>query len=229
MCAGVCVCVSLYVPPTQAVHVCVCRRCILMCIRLRSSSNDRPWLGLSMLTHQCCFKCLLPWKQAACIQVWYTDNGLPLFPRLLLYPLFTQFSLPPPPHLSLSYIPILFCFLPWFSSIHVSRPSSRPTPPPSRSPSFHSVWRFYLSQFIHVNLAAMLSHLCPLLSFHHPLHLSRHHLHLSFLSSIHVSTCASSPLIPPISVFSFYPSVLSSISVYWSNTNTQKCSQTYCL
>lgn len=35
-----------------------------------------PRLTRSTSTHQCCFKCLLPWKQAADIKVCYTDNGL---------------------------------------------------------------------------------------------------------------------------------------------------------
>lgn len=35
-----------------------------------------PRLTRSTLTHQCSFKCLLPWKQAADIKVCYTDNGL---------------------------------------------------------------------------------------------------------------------------------------------------------
>lgn len=84
-----------------------------MCICLRSSSNDQPSLALSVLTHQCCFKCLLPWKQAARVKV--------------LYPSFIQFSLLPFP--SLCYLSILCCFVPSFSSVSVT-PSSRRSPPP---------------------------------------------------------------------------------------------------
>lgn len=66
-------------------------------------------LSCSMLTHECSFKCLLPWKQAAGTQVWYTDNGLSLFISLCHSPSFSlslhpaalpivhQFSISPHP------------------------------------------------------------------------------------------------------------------------------------
>lgn len=54
-----------------------------------------PRLTRSTLTHQCCFKCLLPWKQAADIKVCYTDNGLAASTPAAI-PIVYLIFLPPP-------------------------------------------------------------------------------------------------------------------------------------
>lgn len=102
---------------------CVCRRCVLCA----SVIDTR--VGLSMLMHRRCFKCLLPWKQAASIQVWYTDNGLSLVSPLLLHSLFTQFSLAPTlPSLSFSPIVPFSCQFPASIFTHSCQSSlSEPT------------------------------------------------------------------------------------------------------
>lgn len=112
VCLSVCACLLQYM-----LYICTLRGCVLVCICLRSSSNEQPSLPLSMLMHQCCFKCLLPWKQAARVKV--------------LYPSFIQFSLLP--CLFLCYLSILCCFVPSFSSVSFTpsswrRPTSSPTP-----------------------------------------------------------------------------------------------------
>lgn len=82
----------------------------------------------------------------------------------------------------------------------------------SRSPLLSFSLTFLpLSQFIHVNLSAMLSHLCLSLSLLSslppPVTSSSSSLSLSLHPSL--STCTSPPLIPSsISIFSFCPSFL---------------------
>lgn len=146
-------------------------------------------LSCSTLTHECSFKCPLPWKQAAGTQVWYTDNGLSLFSVILchflslhpaalpiVYPIFSLAASSHPFFLLLDWIFIHSCQFP------VAKVS----------PSF-LVLRFSfsqtflpLSQFIHVNLAAFLTHLSLSL-----ITLSTCHviLFVSFPSSISVYLC----------------------------------------
>lgn len=72
-----------------------------------------PRLTRSTLTHQCCFKCLLPWKQAADIKVCYTDNGLSASTPAavpIIYLIFPS-STPPPFH-SVSSVSFNLTFLP---------------------------------------------------------------------------------------------------------------------
>lgn len=92
MCSCVCLC--------RLRRVCVCLHVVYLCVSVHVSEKSvcmcastcvsgipvmiDPRLSPSTLTHQCCFKCPSPWKQAAGIQVWYTDNGLPLFLSLPL-------------------------------------------------------------------------------------------------------------------------------------------------
>lgn len=78
-------------------------------------------LARSTLTHPCCFKCLLPWKQAAEIKVCHTDNGLCLHPCCCAHhlPNFPSFL---PPHPSLHSVPSVPVprLLPLFIHPHIS-------------------------------------------------------------------------------------------------------------
>lgn len=68
-----------------------------------------------------------------------------------------------------------FCFLPWFSFIHITLTSPPPRPPPF--PAFHSVQRFYLSLILFTStLSRCLTSLASLLP--SPTCLSHHLPHL---------------------------------------------------
>lgn len=68
-----------------------------------------------------------------------------------------------------------FCFLPWFSFIHITLTSPPPPPPPF--PAFHSVQRFYLSLILFTStLSRCLTSLASLLP--SPTCLSHHLPHL---------------------------------------------------
>lgn len=231
MCSCVCLC--------RLRRVCVCLHVVYSCVSVHVSEKSvcmcastcvsgipvmiDPRLSPSTLTHQCCFKCPSPWKQAAGIQVWYTDNGLPLFLSLplclalslslstpaalpVVYPIFSL----APSFLSRSIFQFFLSCLDFHSFMSVFPLQGFP-PPFSLSLFSFSLTFLPLSQFIDVNLAAMLSHLClSLLSSLSPLVTSS-----SSSFSLHpsLSTYASSPLILSISICSFCPSFLSRSSV----------------
>lgn len=168
-----CRCVCLYA------HVCFWR-CVLLCLRLGSSSNDQ------CSTHSSVSPC---WRISVALNACYHGNRLPAYRSGTQTMVSLSLSLSFHPCCSTRHLPNLLShpphllFSPFFSvsclDFHPSMsvfPVHASTPPPLLSHSFHSHWRFYLSQFIHVNLAAMLSHLCLFLSFHHSLHLSHHPL-----------------------------------------------------
>lgn len=225
----VCACVFLQKVCT---HAYLCTFLQSVCVRVCACVSGIPVMidpRLSpTLTHQCCFKCLLPWKQAAGIQVWYTDNGLSLLlflslslslsPPLLLHPSFTQFS-PSLPPFSPSTSPRSFLF-PALIFIHSSL-SAVPRPPPP--PSFSA-----LPLFIQTDVFTSLSiHSCQpcrraLTSLSLPpfitLSLCTCHVilfRLSFPSSISVYLCFNSFNSCYLSVFSFCPSFLSSKLHVW--------------
>lgn len=158
-----------------------------------------PRLTRSTLTHQCCFKCLLPWKQAADIKVCYTDNGLSASTPAavpIIYLIFPSST----PHLSILFHPFL------------SRSSSLALPlfiqPDIFTSSIHQV-----------NPSAMLSHLCLRHSFPHYFHMSHHSLHLSpFICPCVYPNVLSSPHL----CYLLPPSVLFFSSVCSLDTSTQK-------
>lgn len=119
-----------------------------------------PRLTRSTLTHQCCFKCLLPWKQAADIKVCYTDNGLAASTPAALPIIYLIFLPPTPPPIS----PCQFI-------------CSCPTPP-----RWHSLFSFSLT-FLPLSFIRSTplprSHVCLCHSFHHYFHMSHHSLHLA--------------------------------------------------
>lgn len=147
--------------------------------------------------------------------------SLSLFSPLLLYSSFTQSSLPHPP---LSYFPFLFCFLPWFSSIHVSLPSPRsPIPfllfPLSFSLTFLPLSIHSCQPRCHVLTSLSLS----LLSSFSPLVTSSSSSLFPFIHPC-VYLCLisfNSPYLYLSIGRPFYPSLLFSISAYWSDTHTQ--------
>lgn len=113
-----------------------------------------------------------------------------------------------------------FCFLPWFSFIHITLTS--PPPPPAFSRFSFSPTFLPLAHFIHVNLVAM-----P--------HISRLSSSIAYLFvassssplSLHPPrpTRASSPLIPSVSISSFWPCFLSfAVSSVCSYTAKLWCS-----
>lgn len=124
------------------------------------------------MTHQCSFKCLLPWKQAAGIQVWYSDNGLSLSHRAL----YVTFGLPPPCcSTPLSGFHSIFPFFLFPALIFIYSHHSNTPPPPF--PAFHSVQRFYLSLILFTStLSRCLTSLASLLP--SPTCLSHHLPHL---------------------------------------------------
>lgn len=168
------------------------------------------------MTHQCSFKCLLPWKQAAGIQVWYSDNGLSLFRAL-----YVTFGLPPPCcSTPLSGFHSIFPFFLFLALIFIHSHHSN-TPPPHTRFSFSPTF-LPLAHFIHVNLVAM-----P--------HISRLSSSIAYLFvtssssplSLHPPrpTRASSPLIPSVSISSFWPCFLSfAVSSVCSYTAKLWCS-----
>lgn len=112
-----------------------------------------------------------------------------------------------------------FCFLPWFSFIHITLTSP---PPPAFSRFSFSPTFLPLAHFIHVNLVAM-----P--------HISRLSSSIAYLFvassssplSLHPPrpTRASSPLIPSVSISSFWPCFLSfAVSSVCSYTAKLWCS-----
>lgn len=131
-------------------YQCMLQESVCMCLYMYVSDIPvmiDPRLSLSTLTHQCCFKCLLPWKQAAGIQVWYTDNGLSLSLFLSLSPLSLSFPLNPccstrrlPNFLSHSpfaLLPLSVSCLDFHSFMSVFPHQGFPLL--AHSPSFHSV------------------------------------------------------------------------------------------
>lgn len=168
------------------------------------------------MTHQCSFKCLLPWKQAAGIQVWYSDNGLSLSLSCSL----CHFR---PPSTLLLYPSVwLSQHLPILSVSCLDFHSFTSLPPPAFSRFSFSPTFLPLAHFIHVNLVAM-PHISCLSS-------SIAYLFVASSSSplsLHPPrpTRASSPLIPSVSISSFWPCFLSfAVSSVCSYTAKLWCS-----
>lgn len=158
-----------------------------------------PRLTRSTLTHQCCFKCLLPWKQAADIKVCYTDNGLSASTPAavpIIYLIFPSLPTPTFP----------FCFI-----------RSCPVPPRWRS-LFSFNLTFLPLPFIR-STPLPRSHICLRHSFRHYFHMSHHSLHLSpFIHPCVYPNVLSSPHL----CYLLPPSVLFFSSVCSLDTSTQK-------
>lgn len=141
------------------------------------------------MTHQCSFKCLLPWKQAAGIQVWYSDNGLSLSLSFVLFmslsvslhpaalPIFS-----PPLSGSHSIFPFfLFLALIFIHSHHSNPPFPFPTLPLFIQSDVFTSRSFYSRQ-----PCRDASHLSPLFFRRLPV------CHIIFLTSFSSSTSAYS-------------------------------------
>lgn len=134
------------------------------------------------MTHQCSFKCLLPWKQAAGIQVWYSDNGLSLSHRAL----YVTFGLPPPCcSTPLSGFHSIFPFFLFPALIFIHSHHSNP-PPPRLFLLFIQSNVFTSRSFYSRQPCRDASHLSPL--FFHRLPVC----HIIFLTSFSSSTSAYS-------------------------------------